>query len=159
MRNSKKIIQKGGIISQVTQNIKNNIKKILASEELVFCDFRQKHFRPNGIANFKLGIPIIIVKKKNGFNQPSNYYAIKMPKPTIKSQEPDIKMPEPDIKMPEPDIKMPEQAIKSQEPDIIADGLGKKGFYDNLIKKKSNSSNDNKIYATKILIFFKVSWG
>ena len=58
---------------------KNNIKKILASEELVFCDLRQKHFRPNGIANFTPEIPIIIVKKKNGFNQPSNYYAIKTP--------------------------------------------------------------------------------
>ena len=68
-------------------------------------------------------------------------------------------MPEPDIKMPEPDIKMPEQAIKSQEPVVIADGLGKKGFYDNLIKKKSNNSNENKLLATKILIFFKLNWG
>jgi hypothetical protein len=145
MHNSKKIIQKGGIITQVNITTKNNIKKILESGELVFCDLRQPHFRLNGIANFTLGIPIIIVKKKNGFNQPSNYYAIKMPEPTIKSQEPAIIIPEP--------------TIKSQEPTIIADGLGKKEFYDNLIKKKSNSSNENKIYATKILIFFKLNWG
>ena len=99
MRNSKKIIQKGGIITQVNNTTKNNIKKILASGELVFCNLNQKNPRPN-IANFTSGIPIIIVKKKNGINQPSNYYAIKMP-----------------------------------EPDIIADGLDKKEFYDNLIKK------------------------
>lgn len=136
MRNSKKII------AQVNNNTKNNVKKILnpGESELAFCDLRQHQFRPNmmSVTNFNLGIPIIIVKKKNGFNQSSSYYAIKMPEQAIK--------------MPEPDIKMP-------EPVIIADGLGKKGFYDNLIKKKSNSYNENKIYATKILIFFKLNWG
>ena len=133
MRNSKKIIQKGGIISQVTQNIKNKIKKTLnpGESELAFCDLRQPQYRPNSVTNFKSGIPIIIVKKKNDFNQSSNYYAIKMPEP----------------------------AIKMPEPAILAEGLGKKEFYDNLIIKKSNNSNENKLLATKILIFFKLNWG
>ena len=130
MRNSKKIIQKGGIISQVTQNIKNKIKiKINPGEsELAFCDLRQPQYRPmNSVKNIKSGIPIIIVKKKNGFNQSSNYYAIKMP-----------------------------------EPAILAQGLGKNEFYnnlDNLRKQNSNNSNENKLLATKILIFFKLNWG
>jgi len=73
MRNSKKIIQKGGIIAQVNNITKNNIKRTLNSEEseLAFCDLRQPQYRPNmnSVTNFNLGIPIIIVKKKNGFNQ------------------------------------------------------------------------------------------
>jgi hypothetical protein len=125
MRNSKKIIQKGGIIAQVNNTTKNNIKKILASGELVFCNLNQKNPRPNNIANLKSGIPIIIVKKKNGFNQPSNYYAIKTP-----------------------------------DNDILTEGLGKKQFYDNLDNlRKQNTNHENNLLATKILIFFKVSWG
>jgi len=151
MRNSKKIIQKGGIIVKVNETTKNNIKKIIGSEELAFCDLRQPQKRPNGVTNFNSEIPIIIVKKKNGFNQSSNYYAIKVDTYT--------------------------NTLK-----ILAEGLGKKEFYDNLIIKKSNSSNDNKIIknsknednlrkknsknedenkllSTKILIFFKLNWG
>jgi len=125
MRNSKKIIQKGGIIAQVNNITKNNIKKKLVSGELVFCNLNQKNPRPNNIANFKSGIPIIIVKKKNGFNQSSNYYAIKTP-----------------------------------DNDILTEGLGKKEFYDNLDNlRKNTSNNENKLLATKILIFFKLYWG
>ena len=85
MRNSKKIIQKGGIITQVNNTTKNNIKKILASRELVFCNLNQKNPRPN-IANFTSGIPIIIVKKKNGFNKPSYYIAFKIDSNEIYSE-------------------------------------------------------------------------
>jgi len=100
MRNSKKII------AQVNNNTKKIIKNTLnpGEFELAFCDLRQPQYRPNmnSVTNFKLGIPIIIVKKKNGFNQSSNYYAIK---------------------------------VDTNSPKILAEGLGKKEFYDNLIKK------------------------
>ena len=126
MRNSKKIIQKGGAIAQVNNQTKEKIKKILDFEEseLAFCDLKQPQNRPN-IKNFKDGIPIIIVKKKNGVNQPSNYYA-----------------------------------IKTESFNILAKGLGKKEFYDNLDNlRKQNSTNQDKLLATKILIFFKILWG
>ncbi len=128
MRNSKKIIQKGGfIIAQVNNNNKNSIKRIInpGELELAFCDLRQNQYRPLNIQNFKSGIPIIIVKKKNGFNQPSNYSAIKMPDPTI-----------------------------------LAQGLGKKQFYENLDNlRKTNVNDEDKLLETKILIFFKLNWG
>ena len=56
MRNSKKIIQKGGIITQVNNTTKNNIKKILASGELVFCNLNQKNprFARTNLALFKI---------------------------------------------------------------------------------------------------------
>jgi hypothetical protein len=44
---------------------------------LVFCDLRRAVFA-QGVANFRNGISIIIVKKKNIINQPSNYYAIEI---------------------------------------------------------------------------------
>ena len=123
MRNSKKII------AQVNNNTKKIIKNTLnpGEFELAFCDLRQPQYRPNmnSVTNFKLGIPIIIVKKKNGFNQSSNYYAIKTP-----------------------------------DNDILTEGLGKKEFYDNLDNlRKNTSNNENKLLATKILIFFKLYWG
>jgi hypothetical protein len=70
--------QKGG---ELTNTNKNKIKDLISSgnSELVFCDLRRPH--PSlklfsGIKNFDEGIPIIIVKKKNRINVPSNYYAI-----------------------------------------------------------------------------------
>ena len=54
MRNSKKIIQKGGIIAQVNNN-KNKIKKTLnpGESELAFCDLRQPQYRLNSFTNIK----------------------------------------------------------------------------------------------------------
>lgn len=85
----------------------------------------------------------MIVKKKNSFNKPSNYYAVK---------------------------------IDNSNLSILAQGLGKEQFYNNLDNlrknrnnnsvlednlKKSNNKNsvlENKMLATKILIFFKLTW-
>lgn len=111
----------------MNNNNKNSIKKIInpGELELAFCDLRQNQPRSLNIPEFNSGIPIIIVKKKNGFNQPSNYYAIKMPDPTI-----------------------------------LAEGIGKSQFYENLDNLKKNNPNDeNKILAIKLQIFFKLYWG
>jgi hypothetical protein len=69
----------------------------------------------------------VIVKKKNSFNQPSNYYAIRFDNSNL---------------------------------SILAQGLGKEQFYNNLdnLRKSENSTDENKILATKILIFFKIAW-
>ena len=56
---------------------KTIIKNLIRSDEsrLVFCDLIKVYYTL-GVANFLNGIPIIIVKKKNRINEPSNYYAI-----------------------------------------------------------------------------------
>ena len=70
----KKNIQNGG---EVNNTNKAKIKNIIRSDEsrLVFCDLRTPRVAL-GIENFNRGIPIIIIKKKNRINNPSNYYAI-----------------------------------------------------------------------------------
>jgi len=70
----KKNIQKGGEVSNTN---KAKIKNLIGSGEsrLVFCDLRIPIYTL-GVSNFIQGIPIIIVKKKNIINHPSNYYAI-----------------------------------------------------------------------------------
>jgi len=70
----KKNRQKGGEVSN-TNKVK--IKNLIGSGEsrLVFCDLRTPKAYL-GIENFKRGIPIIIIKKKNRINDPSNYYAM-----------------------------------------------------------------------------------
>jgi len=66
---TKKNRQKGGELNNTNKTI---IKNLIRSGEsrLVFCDLR--------IQNFNEGIPIIIIKKKNRINNPSNYYAIEI---------------------------------------------------------------------------------
>ena len=146
-------------------NIKNLFKPSIKDSDLSFCDLREgfiTHY--NGLEIGK--IPIIIVKKKNGVNKSSTYYA-----------------------------------FNTNGNTILAEGIGKKEFYDILKKlkdkvnvnvsvknksriigyshnnlfesrrnnntttatvtynrKSTNNDFKNAILATKIIIFFKTYW-